>query len=412
MKTRRWTPWALGLTALAAFGWAVAGTGRTSGTGAATGSLRHEQPRAVAAAVVHRDFIRLCQAYESAADPNPRCVYGVDCPPWGCCDRKGWDVDHTVPFDVWGQGEYVGRARLEHVPSYRLRVDDEIEFVYRLTRNETTKPYEINVGDEIRVESITDKELDRTLIVQPDGTITLRLLGQVRATKRSVTQLRDELEEAYKKFYKVPAINVTPIKVNTKLEDLRATVDSRAGVGGQRHRARVTPEGTVGLPAIGSVPAQGLTLEELAREVAERYAHEVEGIEAMPILAARAPRVVFVLGEVARPGRYSLDGPTTVMQALALAGSWNVGSNINQIVVFRRGEDWRLIATTLDLKQALLGNKPCPAHEIWVSDSDLIIVPKSKLLRTDDCIDLLFTRGVYRVFPFTASVNWTNLTAL
>ena len=204
---------------------------------------------AVAPAPV-RGAVRLCQAYEPA-DPNPRCVYGVDCPPWGCCDLPGWDVPHTVPFDVWGQGEYVARARLEHVPEYRLRVDDELEFIYRLTRNETTRPYEINVGDEIRVESITDKELDRTLVVQPDGTITLRLLGQVRATKRTVAQLRDELEEAYTKFYKVPAINVTPIKMNTKLEDLRATVDSRQGFGGQRHRAKITPEGTVGLPALG-----------------------------------------------------------------------------------------------------------------------------------------------------------------
>ena len=121
-------------------------------------------------------------------------------------------------FSQYGQGEYVGRARLEHVPSYRLRVDDELEFVYRLTREETTHPYEINVGDEIRIESFADPNLDRTLIVQPDGTVTLRLLGQVRATRHTVSDLRNALEDLYKQFYKVPSITVTPIKVNTKLE--------------------------------------------------------------------------------------------------------------------------------------------------------------------------------------------------
>src|SRR5436190_929029 len=83
-----------------------------------------------------------------------------------------------------------------------------------------------------------------------DGTITLRLLGQVRVTHHTVDQLREEIDASYKKFYKVPAITVTPIKVNTKLEDLRATVDSRAGTGGQGRRARVTPEGTIALPAV------------------------------------------------------------------------------------------------------------------------------------------------------------------
>ena len=42
--------------------------------------------------------------------------------------------------------------------------------------------------------------------------------------------------------------------------ELIATVDRRYGVGGQAQIVRVTPAGTLQLPAIGSVPAQGLTL--------------------------------------------------------------------------------------------------------------------------------------------------------
>ena len=102
-------------------------------------------------------------------------------------------------------------------------------------------PYKLNVGDEIRVESFTDAAITRDLIIQPDGTITLRLLGQVHATGKTVPQLRDELEKQYLTYYKVPAITVTPLRVNTKLEDLRATIDRRAGVGGQSQSVRVTP---------------------------------------------------------------------------------------------------------------------------------------------------------------------------
>jgi polysaccharide export outer membrane protein len=315
-------------------------------------------------------------------------------------------------FQEYAQGEYLGRARLPHVPNYRLRVDDTLDFVFRVTRNEIPAPYEINVGDEVTVESATDKDLRRALVVLPDGTITLPLLGQVRAAHLSVPQLRDALENLYLKYYKVPAITVTPTKVDTKLEDLRYTVGGRSGFGGQVRSGRVTPEGTIQLPAVGSVPAQGLTLDEFKQELAERFAEKIEGIEVMPVLTARAPRFVYVLGEVKLPGRYSLDAPTTVMQALSMAGSWNNGANIHQIVVFRRAEDWRLIATVLDLRAALLGRRPCPGGEIWISDADLIIVPKNRLLRTDNFIELLFTKGLYGVVPVTGSVTFTNLTTL
>jgi polysaccharide export outer membrane protein len=313
-------------------------------------------------------------------------------------------------FQEYAQGEYVGRARLPHVPTYRLRVDDAMEFVFRVTRDETPDAYEINVGDELNVESSTDANLRRTLVVLPDGTITLPLLGQVRAAGLTVPELTAGLDEQYQRYYKVPAITVTPVKVDTKLEDLRFTVAGRSGFGGQVLPGRVTPEGTIQLPVVGSVPAQGLTLDEFARELNQRFNEKIEGIEVVPVLTQRAPRFVYVLGEVRQPGRYALEAPTTVMQALAMAGSYNVGAHISSIVVFRRADDWRLIATIVNLRNAMLGKVPCPAGEIWISDADLIIVPKSRILWTDDTIELVFTRGLYGVIPFSGNYSFTNFT--
>jgi polysaccharide export outer membrane protein len=240
------------------------------------------------------------------------------------------------------------------------------------------------------------------------------MLGQVRAARRTVDELRSDLEERYKKYYKVPAITVTPLQVNTKLEDLRASVDSRYGnTGGQAQMARVTPEGTIQLPAIGSVPAQGLSLDELKQEIDERYAQVVEGIEVTPRLAERAPRFVYVVGEVRRPGRFVLEAPTTAMQAIALAGGWNNGGNLRQIVVFRRTDEWGLIATKLDLRGALLGERPCPADEIWLRDSDIVVLPKSSLLRADDFIELVFTRGIYGILPMQGvSFSFSGISTL
>ena len=145
--------------------------------------------------------------------------------------------------------------RIQHVPEYRLRPDDLIDFIYRLTRDETREPYELNVGDEIRIESFTDKNLDRSLIIQPDGTITLPLLGQVRATRHTVAQLREDLET---RFQKVLQGAVDCGDADTRQHETRRSAGGdrrpvgiwtagparqgharrRGGAAGRRHRAR------------------------------------------------------------------------------------------------------------------------------------------------------------------------------
>ena len=350
-----------------------------------------------------------CPASECSTS-DLRC--GVDCRDGCGCQGLGWEAARLIQWQRYAQGEYVGPARTRHVDEYRLRVDDELDLVYRLTREEQPNPYRLNVGDEVRVESATDRDLDRDLILQPDGTITLRLLGQVRATGLTVPQLREEIEKLYTKYYKVPAITVSPLRVNSKLDDLRNAVDARFGQGGQNRAARVTPDGTISLPAVGVVQAQGLTLQELRVELREAYRREVEGIEVIPVLVNRAPRFVYVLGEVALPGRYELTGPTTVLQAIAMAGSWNVGAHLRQVVVLRRGDDWQLMATKLDLRPALYGRDPCPRDEIWISDSDIVIVPKNPILVADEFIEMVFTRGIYGVFPMYTTLNFAKVSTL
>ena len=161
----------------------------------------------------------------------------------------------------------------------------------------------------------------------------------------------------------------------------------------------MTPAGDIQLPAIGSVYVQGLTPEEAKQEIDARYDAAVPGVNVTLVLVERARRFIFVLGEVGQPGRFELEGPTTVMGALAMAGRWTPGSNLRQVVVFRRGPDWRLMATMLDLRGALYARRPVPADDIWLNDSDIVLVPKTPIQQVDEFIEQVFTRGVYGLVP-------------
>jgi polysaccharide export outer membrane protein len=329
-------------------------------------------------------------------------ILGVD----ACMAQPGrealWRQQTLIPWESFAYGEYVGPHRTPHVGEYRLRVNDQLEFVFLLDRTISSDEYRLNAGDVLQITSGSDPDLNQTsLTILSDGTISLRLTGRVRAAGLTVDMLQNQLNEKYvEKGVKTPEIVVQVLQADTPLRDLRDAVDARAGSGGQSRVATVSPDGTIQLPMIQSVPAVGLTLDELSREINARYSQHVRGIEVTPILAQRAPRFVYVLGEVNQSGQVTLSGPTTVMQAISMAGGWRQGADLDSVIVFRRDENWRLVATRLNLRGALNGRRPIPSDEIWLRDSDIVLVPKLAIQRMSELVDLYFTRTIYSVFRF------------
>ena len=320
-------------------------------------------------------------------------------------EEPSWNNKRSIPFENFGPGEYIGPSRTPHVPTYRLRVDDQIEFVFQKTRPDYGPGYRLSAGDSIRITSPVDEKLNEAarlngITIMPDNTVSLDLIGNVIAGGKTVGELKAELDSLYSRFYDTqPNIVVSGITTGTKLKDFLDSVDARAGSGGQSRQVTVAPDGTIRLPLAGTVGVVGLSLDELEREVNMRYAQQLQGLRVTPILVSRAPRFVYVAGEVTQPGRFELSAPTSAMQAIALAGGWNNGGNLRQIVIFRRDKNWRLMAIKLDLAGGLLGKKPLPSDEIWLRDSDIVLVPKTPILRVANAIDLYFSRSLYGIFP-------------
>jgi len=340
------------------------------------------------------------------------CIRGVDCAST-CGPEATWENMRPLDFNSYAHGGYAGPARLAHLSHYRLRPRDQLQVIYLITRRQGSGAYRLEVGDEVLIESVSDADLTRgTLLnglkIQPDGTITVRILGQVHAAGLTVDALRSQLEKEYTRYYEDPTIDVTPVKTNTLAEDIRNAVGGQSGLNRQAIDVVVMPDGKVRLPGIGEVCVQGLTLGEMKSEINLRYSQSVVGLEVEPILTAQAPHFVHVLGEVRLPNRVLLEGPTTVLSAIAVAGGPSNGANLRQVVVFRRAEDWRLISTMLDLQGAVYGKRPTPADEIWLRDGDVIIVPARPIVRFNWFVQQVFTDGAYGLIPPGLSVNLGN----
>lgn len=312
-----------------------------------------------------------------------------------------WSDQKPIPWEAFAYGEYVGPYRSPQVNEYRVRVNDQIDFLYQMTRKTNGEPYRFQVGDELRINvALRDDISQQQHTILPDGTISPTEVGPIQVAGKTIQQIQDMLEKMYKKGGNIsPLVTVTATKSNTELSDLMQSIQGQFNIGGIIRATRVHPDGTIHLPRVGPVPALGLTVEELTREVNFRYSQIVTGLYVSAMVTVRAPRFVYVLGEVASEGRYEMVAPTTALQALSLAGGENQGANLREIVVLRRDDKWRLMATRLDLYGAVYGKKPQPSDEIWLRDSDIVIVPKMRIQRISELVDLYINRTVYSVIP-------------
>ncbi|HEU4370462.1 MAG TPA: polysaccharide biosynthesis/export family protein [Methylomirabilota bacterium] len=98
----------------------------------------------------------------------------------------------------------------------------------------------------------------------------------------------------------------------------------------------VRPDGKVSMPLLHDIQAAGLTPMQLRDKIAAALAEFMPNPEvSVTVLEVRSYRVS-VLGEVQRPGVLQLRAPTTVLEAIALAGGFRDFASPSKIVIFRK----------------------------------------------------------------------------
>jgi len=82
----------------------------------------------------------------------------------------------------------------------------------------------------------------------------------------------------------------------------------------------VRPDGKVTLPLLNDVQAAGRTPEELGDAIREAARKFVEDPNPTVIVKEIKSRRVFITGRIEKPGPYPLNGKTTILQLIAMAG--------------------------------------------------------------------------------------------
>lgn len=153
----------------------------------------------------------------------------------------------------------------------------------------------------------------------------------------------------------------------------------------------VAPDGRIAMPLAGSLIAAGQTPEQLAGTVRAQLRSRfvdpptvtvslVNVGDGGPGLTERAE--VYVLGEVARPGRYEYDStkPITILQALTLAGGPSPFAAVERIQIRERtGESEIETLRLFDYEAAADGALNTDRDLAALADGAVIIVPERGL---------------------------------
>jgi polysaccharide biosynthesis/export protein len=149
-------------------------------------------------------------------------------------------------------------------------------------------------------------------------------------------------------------------------------------------RVIVGPDGTIGMPLVGHMKAAGLTLQAIENQLKSRLQRNYkEPLDITVALAAVNPEQeeaskprIYVNGEVAHPGPFTILRRTNVAQALALAGGVGPFAAIRRIQIHRHinGADSIFL---FDYNAYQAGTDP--TENITLHSGDIVIVPERGL---------------------------------
>ena len=187
-----------------------------------------------------------------------------------------------------------------------------------------TASYRLGPGDVIDITVFEVEELSKPAVVSPDGSVSLPLIGQVAVAGLTTGEAAGHLRALYSKnLLRNPQITVAVREYHSQPVSVLGAV-RRPGVYQLRGPRRLAD---VLALAEGLTPEAGreITVTRPLAEGGERSSTVASGdnpwIQAHDTVRVARAGVVYVVGEVVRPGGFPLHEPEplTVLQALALA---------------------------------------------------------------------------------------------
>ncbi len=136
-----------------------------------------------------------------------------------------------------------------------------------------------------------------------------------------------------------------------------------------RYLLVVGRNGTLVIPEFGPIQVAGLTFDQVREEIDRRVSEQMIGVRASVTMGELRSIRIFVVGDVNRPGAYTVSSLSTITNALFASGGVSEIGSLRNIELKRGGAT----VTRLDLYELLLRGDT--SNDVPLQQGDTIFVP-------------------------------------
>lgn len=135
----------------------------------------------------------------------------------------------------------------------------------------------------------------------------------------------------------------------------------------------VRPDGKITLPLIGDIQASGITTKQLQAAIEKDLENYISKPAATVIVQEAKSQKFNIMGEVQKPGEYTLNNPMTVLDSIALAGGFREWAKVKSIYVLRADGNGKSERLPFNYKKVIKGQ--ATAQNIQLKARDTVVVP-------------------------------------
>jgi polysaccharide export outer membrane protein len=134
----------------------------------------------------------------------------------------------------------------------------------------------------------------------------------------------------------------------------------------------VAPDGRISYPMVGELIAGGKTVEQVRLELESKLKKYLSEPIATVIVTETKGNVVYVIGQVTKPGAIEMNPTINVLQALSIAGGGNPYAKLDSIIVIRSAGGAQRI---FPFRYGQVSSGKDLEQNIQLESGDVVVVP-------------------------------------
>ncbi len=135
---------------------------------------------------------------------------------------------------------------------------------------------------------------------------------------------------------------------------------------------KVLPDGSITFPLAGRVDVENVTTVEAQKRITEKLKVYLNDPQVTVVVTSVEGNKAYVIGKVLKTGAIPLTGPTTVLQALSMAGGFDKFAELTKIKVLRNVNNKQTV-TPVNYERLMQGQNL--ESNLLLQPGDTILVP-------------------------------------